>query len=67
MPPSPTPNAPKNIAEVKELLKDDTMVKVAGESCGIMVACEHTRCHARTSANPFPQVSTLTVCSAARS
>ncbi|BEJ16442.1 hypothetical protein CspHIS471_0510470 [Cutaneotrichosporon sp. HIS471] len=30
MPPSPTTNAPKTLADVKELLKDDTMVKVAG-------------------------------------
>lgn len=32
MPPSPTENAPKSIEELKELLKNDTKVKVAGES-----------------------------------
>jgi len=30
MPPSPTPGAPKNLEELKELLKDDIKVKVAG-------------------------------------
>jgi len=32
MPPSPTPNAPANLEQLKELLKDDTKVKVAGKS-----------------------------------
>lgn len=32
MAPSPTSRAPKSFDELKELLKDDTMVKVAGES-----------------------------------
>lgn len=32
MPPSPTSKAPKSLDELKELLKDDTMVKVAGQS-----------------------------------
>lgn len=31
MAPSPTPNAPRTLAELTELLKDDEMVKVAGE------------------------------------
>ena len=31
MPPSPTPNAPRTLAELVDLLKDDEMVKVAGE------------------------------------
>jgi hypothetical protein len=30
MPPSPTPNAPSTLEELKELLKDDIKVKVAG-------------------------------------
>lgn len=30
MPPSPTPNAPKNYEELEKLLADDTKVKVAG-------------------------------------
>jgi hypothetical protein len=32
MPSSPTPGAPTTQEELKELLKDDTKVKVAGES-----------------------------------
>lgn len=31
MSPSPTPGAPRNFDELKELLKDDEMVKVAGK------------------------------------
>lgn len=31
MAPSPTPNAPRTLAELVELLRDDEMVKVAGE------------------------------------
>lgn len=31
MAPSPTPNAPRTLAELADLLKDDEMVKVAGE------------------------------------
>ena len=31
MPPSPTPNAPTGLEQLKELLKNDTKVKVAGQ------------------------------------